>query len=75
VVQVVISKKGNSSQSSLMSFAYAATPSGKESLQSFRVVVAIFSASGYIIGCRSGDYRRKGSVVGVGIVVCRLVRV
>jgi len=38
-----------------MSFAYVATPGGKESLQSFGVVVAIFS--------------EEGSVVGVGIVV------
>jgi len=58
-----------------MSFVYAATPSGKESLQLFRVVVAIFLASGYIVGCYSGDYRRKGSVIGVGIIICRLVRV
>jgi len=38
-----------------MSFAYVATPGGKESLQLFRVVVAIFS--------------EEGSVVSVGIVV------
>jgi len=38
-----------------MSFAYVATPGGKESLQLFRVVVAIFL--------------EEGSVVGVGIVV------
>jgi len=38
-----------------MSFAYVATPSGKESLQLFRVVVAIFS--------------EEGSVVSIGIVV------
>jgi len=38
-----------------MSFAYVATPSSKESLQSFRVVVAIFL--------------EEGSVVSVGIVV------
>ena len=51
-----------------MSFAYIATPSGKESLQLFRIAVAMFS---------------KGSVIGVGIVVwcpfmtytCCLVRV
>ena len=29
-----------------MSFAYAATPGGKESLQLFRVVVAMFSEEG-----------------------------
>ena len=37
-----------------MSFAYVATPGGKESLQSFGIAVAMFS---------------EGSVVGVGIVV------
>ena len=37
-----------------MSFAYKATPSGKESSQLFKVGVAIFS---------------KGSVIGIGIVV------
>ena len=36
----------NSSQSSSMSFAYVATPSSKESLQSFRVIVAMFSEEG-----------------------------
>jgi hypothetical protein len=29
-----------------MSFVYIATPSGKESLQSFRVIVAMFSEEG-----------------------------
>ena len=42
----------NSSQSSSMSFAYVATPGGKESLQSFGIAVAMFS---------------EGGVVGVGI--------
>ena len=42
VVQVVILKKGNSSQFSLMSFMYIVTLSGKESLQLFRVVIVIF---------------------------------
>ena len=36
----------NSSQSSLISFAYEATPSGKESSQSFEVGVAMFSGGG-----------------------------
>jgi len=36
--------KANSSQSLLMSFAYIATPSGKESFQLFGVIVAMFLA-------------------------------
>jgi hypothetical protein len=36
----------NSSQSLLISFAYKATPSGKESSHSFKVGVAIFSGGG-----------------------------
>jgi hypothetical protein len=42
-----------------MSFAYAATPGGKESLQLFRVIVAMFSEEGKCYWCRD----------------CRLVRV
>jgi len=38
--------KVNSSQFSLMSFAYEATPSGKESSQSFKVGVAMFLEGG-----------------------------
>ena len=38
--------KVNSSQFSSMSFAYATTPSGKESSQSFKVGVAIFLEGG-----------------------------
>jgi len=45
-VQVVILKTGNSFQSSSISFAYVATPSSKESLQLFRVVVAMFLEEG-----------------------------
>jgi len=41
-----VSKVVNSSQSLSMSFAYIATPSGKESFQLFRVVVAMFSEEG-----------------------------
>ena len=52
-VQVVISIV-KSSQFLLMSFAYKATPSSKESSQLFKVGVAMFS---------------EGSVIGVGIVV------
>jgi len=36
----------NSSQSLSMSFAYVATPSGKESLQLFGVIVAMFLEEG-----------------------------
>ena len=36
----------NSSQFLSMSFAYVATPSGKESLQSFGMAVAMFSEEG-----------------------------
>jgi len=45
MVQVVI-LKANSSQSLLMSFAYLATPSGKESFQLFEVGVAMFLEEG-----------------------------
>ena len=45
IVQVVILKV-NSSQSLLISFAYLATPSSKESFQLFKVGVAIFSEGG-----------------------------
>ena len=41
MVQVIILKV-NSSQSLLISFAYEATPSGKESSQLFKVGVAMF---------------------------------
>ena len=68
-VQVVVLIVVNSSQSLLISFAYVSTPSGKESLQSFRVVVAIFS--------EEGKYYRVvgGGIIGIGIAVCYLVRV
>ena len=49
----------NSSQSSLISFAYKATPGGKESSQLFEVGVAMFSEEGKCYWCRD----------------CRLVRV
>ena len=49
----------NSSQSSSMSFAYVATPGGKESLQLFGIAVAMFSEGGKCCWCRD----------------CRLVRV
>jgi len=52
-VQVIVLKIGNSSQSLLISFAYAATPGGKESLQLFRVIVAMFLEEGkcyWVIG-------------------------
>jgi hypothetical protein len=68
-VQVVILMVVNLSQSLLISFAYVSTPSGKESLQSFRVVVAIFSEEGKyykVVG---------GGVIGIGITVYYLVRV
>ena len=60
-----------------MSFAYAATPGGKESLQLFRMAVAMFSEEGK---CRSSCIV---SVVWYAFViyiyhlvrVCRLVRV
>ena len=45
MVQVVI-LKANSSQSLSISFAYLATPSGKESFQLFKVGVAIFLEKG-----------------------------
>ena len=44
-VQVVVLMV-NSSQSSSMSFAYVATPGGKESLQLFGIAVAMFSEGG-----------------------------
>ena len=49
----------NSSQSLLISFAYEATPCGKESSQLFEVGVAMFSEGGKCYWCRD----------------CRLVRV
>jgi hypothetical protein len=51
VVQVVVLKV-NSSQFLLMSFAYEATPCGKESSQSFEVGVAISSEEGKCCWCR-----------------------
>jgi hypothetical protein len=45
MVQVIILKV-NSSQFLLISFAYKATPSGKESSQSFKVGVAMFLEGG-----------------------------
>ena len=44
----------NLSQFLLMNFAYTATPSGKESSQSFKVGVAIFLEEGKCYWCR--DY-------------------
>ena len=41
----------NLSQFLLMSFAYASTPGGKESLQSFGVVVAMFLEEGKCYRC------------------------
>jgi hypothetical protein len=45
MVQIVVLKV-NSSQSSLMSFAYIATPGSKESLQSFGMAIAMFLEEG-----------------------------
>ena len=63
-VQVVVLMV-NSSQSSSMSFAYVATPGGKESLQSFGMAVAMLSEEGKCCWCR--DCRL--------VHVCCLVRV
>ena len=59
-----------------MSFVYITTLSGKESLQSFKIVVAIFSKGG-VVGIRIVVWCRDCYLVRIcGLVQdCRLVRV